>query len=120
MSEVSRVQEPDEVRARVDRRDELAYKIQRAVEGSPDTIRYDEDDWTRIADVVMDLFDDLQRGAAREVVEQAECQVLTEAADFIERHVSQVGPASQALAPGQSFAVKLLRDRAALRGGRRG
>jgi hypothetical protein len=47
----------DEVRARVDRRDELAYRIKRAVEGDPDVIRYNEDDWTRIADVLMPMID---------------------------------------------------------------
>lgn len=48
----------DEARAKVDRRDELAYRIKRAVEGDPDVIRYDEDDWTRIADVLMPIPDE--------------------------------------------------------------
>lgn len=84
-----------ESRARIDRRDELATAIREAVEGTPGVIRYDEDDWTRMADRLLPMIGD----------------ALREVADEIEATDSQKGIASRALAPGKAFAVAWLRDR---------
>lgn len=43
--------EPMTERQRIDKRDELAYLVQQAVKGAH--MRYDDDDWTRIADALI-------------------------------------------------------------------
>ena len=84
-----------EIRARIDRRDELATAIEQAVAAR---LRYDEGDWTRIADVVLPM------------IEAEGARALREAADWLESTDSQKGIASRALSPGKAFAIDALRD----------
>lgn len=85
------------IRERIDRRDELATEIERACTGE---MRYDDDDWMRVANAVMPIMD------------RAIADVLDAEADSIEATDTQKGTASRELSLGKRFAIDFLRDEA--------